>query len=79
MSTDRIARLANQIALFMASQPPERGAAGVASHINDFWEPRMRRKLFALIAAGGAELHPLVLAAAPAIRPPPADLSAAPE
>lgn len=71
MSTDRIARLANQIALFMATQPPAGAAAAVAGHINDFWDPRMRRQLFDLIGAGGAGLHPLVLAAAPAIRPAP--------
>jgi formate dehydrogenase subunit delta len=37
------ARMANQIATFFASKPREEGIAGVAEHINKFWEPRMRR------------------------------------
>ncbi len=70
MSADKIARMANQIATFMESKPHAEGVAGVASHINDFWEPRMRRQLFALLDAGGAGLRPLVIEAAAAIRRP---------
>ncbi|MCB1389342.1 MAG: formate dehydrogenase subunit delta [Rhodobacteraceae bacterium] len=70
MSADKIARMANQIATFMASKPHDEGVAGTAAHINDFWEPRMRRQLFALIDAGGAGLSPLVIEAAGAIRRP---------
>ncbi len=36
MSTDKIIRMANQIATFMASKPHDQGLDGVASHINDF-------------------------------------------
>lgn len=70
MSPDKMIRMANQIALFMASRPADKAAEGVALHISDFWEPRMRNQLFAHIAAGGADLHPLVLKAAPLIRRP---------
>ena len=70
MSADKITRMANQIATFMESKPHAEGVAGVASHINDFWEPRMRRQLFALLDAGGAGLRPLVIEAAAAIRRP---------
>ena len=70
MSADKIARMANDIAKFMESKPHAEGVALLASHINDFWEPRMRRQLFALIDAGGADLRPLVLEAAGAIRRP---------
>jgi formate dehydrogenase subunit delta len=69
MPDDKLIRMANQIARFMGSKPHDQAVAGVAQHISDFWEPRMRRQLFALIDAGGAGLDPLVLAAAPAIRP----------
>ena len=62
--------MANQIAAFFASQPHEDAVAGVAKHINDFWEPRMRRKFFALVDAGAAGLQPLVLEAAPKVRRP---------
>ena len=70
MSADRIARMANDIAKFMESKPHDEGVTLLASHINDFWEPRMRRQLFLLIDAGGADLRPLVMEAATAIRRP---------
>jgi formate dehydrogenase subunit delta len=70
MSADKIARMANQISQFMESKPHAEGLAGLAAHINDFWEPRMRRQLFDLIDAGGAGLRPLVLEAAAQIRRP---------
>lgn len=66
----KLAYMANQIATFFASKPHAEGVAGIAAHINDFWEPRMRRHLFAQIDAGGAGLHPLVMQAAGAIRRP---------
>ncbi|MDP3262248.1 MAG: formate dehydrogenase subunit delta [Tabrizicola sp.] len=70
MSAEKLVHMANQIALFMESKPHDEGVQGVASHINDFWEPRMRRQLFDLIDAGGTGLRPLVLEAANAIHRP---------
>ena len=70
MSHDKLVYMANQIATFFESKPHAEGVAGVASHINDFWEPRMRRHLFELVDAGGTGLKPLVLEAAPAMRRP---------
>lgn len=70
MSADKIVRMANDIAKFMESKPHAEGMSLLASHINDFWEPRMRRQLFQLLDAGGAGLRPLVLDAAGAIRRP---------
>lgn len=70
MSADKLVHMANQIATFMESKPHAEGVAGLASHINDFWEPRMRRQLFAVLDAGGAGLRPLVLEAASQIRRP---------
>jgi formate dehydrogenase subunit delta len=70
MSADKIARMANQIAQFMESKPREEGLAGLSSHINDFWEPRMRTQLFALLDQGGAGLRPLVIEAASRIKRP---------
>jgi formate dehydrogenase subunit delta len=55
--------MANQIAAFFKSQPGAGGAEKVAAHLNDFWEPRMRRQLLAHIANGGAGLDPLVIEA----------------
>ena len=62
--------MANQIAKFMESKPHAEGVALLASHINDFWEPRMRIQFFEVIDAGGAGLRPLVLEAAPQIKRP---------
>ncbi|MDI6025484.1 formate dehydrogenase subunit delta [Corticibacterium sp. UT-5YL-CI-8] len=73
MSHSKITRMANQIAIFFHSKPREEGIAGVADHINKFWEPRMRRQLFEFIDAGGSDLDELVMAAAPGIHRPAAD------
>ncbi len=51
---------ANQIALFFASYPRDEAVAGVADHLQKFWEPRMRRQIIDYVAAGGAGLHELV-------------------
>jgi formate dehydrogenase subunit delta len=60
----------------MESKPRDEGVALLASHINDFWDPRMRRQLFEIIDAGGAGLRPLVMEAAGAIRRPQAEQAA---
>ena len=70
MSAEKLVHMANQIAMFMESKPHAEGVAGISSHINDFWEPRMRLQLFEIIDAGGAGLRPLVMEAASAIRRP---------
>ena len=67
---DKIVRMANQIGTFFLSKPHDEGVAGVAEHINKFWEPRMRRQLFEVVDSGGGTLLPLVLEAATEIRRP---------
>lgn len=73
MSAEKITRMANQIAMFMETKPEAEGVAGLAAHINDFWEPRMRRQFFEIVDAGGTGLRPLVLKAASSIRRPAAE------
>jgi formate dehydrogenase subunit delta len=70
MATDTLVRMANQIATFFHSMPEAERVPGVATHINKFWEPRMRAQLFELIDQGGEGLDPLVLEAAAQIRRP---------
>lgn len=74
MSTEntnaKLIYMANQIATFFQTQPANEAAQGVATHINKYWEPRMRRKLFEHIDGGGEGLNPLVLEAALKIRRP---------
>ncbi|MCB6178079.1 formate dehydrogenase subunit delta [Rhodobacter sp. Har01] len=70
MSADKLIYMANQIAKFFESMPEDQAVKGVAGHINDFWEPRMRRQLFQVLDAGGQGLRPMVVEAAKAIRRP---------
>ncbi|WP_267555310.1 formate dehydrogenase subunit delta [Rhizobium rhizogenes] len=62
--------MANQIATFFKTQPASEAVQGVATHINKFWEPRMRRQLFEIIDQGDSGLSPLVLEAALLIHRP---------
>lgn len=66
----KITRMANQIGLFFQSRPHQEGVAGVAEHINKFWEPRMRRQFFEVIEAGDNSLLPIVREAADSVRRP---------
>lgn len=64
MSSKDIVRMANDIGHFFAAYPHDEALAGVRSHIRDFWDPRMKKELRALVAQGGQGLEPLVLEAA---------------
>ena len=69
-TTEKLVRMANQIATFVLSQPEAVRIEGVANHINKFWEPRMRRDLFDHIDKGGEGLLPLVMEASRVIKRP---------
>ena len=69
-TAEKLKRMANQIATFFHSKPREEGVAGVAEHINKFWEPRMRRQLFEMLDGKEDGFDELVIAAAPKIRRP---------
>lgn len=56
---DKLAMMANQIAQFFGSYPHDEAVAGVASHIEAFWTPRMRETLKAGMSEL-ADLDPLV-------------------
>jgi formate dehydrogenase subunit delta len=53
----------NQIAQYFSSYPHEEAVAGVAEHIQKFWEKRMRQQLNDYIASGGGGLNELALEA----------------
>lgn len=62
MSPDKLQRMANDIARNLAALGD--GAPGaIAEHLRQFWTPRMRAELLALVDAGGEGLEQLVLAA----------------
>jgi len=60
MSPDRLIYMANQIGKFFQSQGQDKAVPGIAEHIKKFWDPRMRRAIFAHLEAGGAGLDPPV-------------------
>ena len=65
MDAAKLVTMANQIASFFATEPDrEIAVAGTANHIRKFWEPRMRRSLFAALDASDDHgMHELVVAA----------------
>lgn len=69
MQADKLVRMANQISLFMESKPDEEALDGLAAHINDFWDPRMRRQFVdAMAADSDLPARDLVRRALPLIR-----------
>lgn len=56
-------RLVNNIAVQFGYLPTEEAAAAVANHINRFWDPRMKRRLFELAVTDKQELDPVAAAA----------------
>jgi formate dehydrogenase subunit delta len=62
-TNDRLVYMANQIGKFFESQGHDKAVPGIAEHIRKFWDPRMRKMIFAHLDAGGADLAPNVLEA----------------
>ncbi|MFN3891535.1 MAG: formate dehydrogenase subunit delta [Beijerinckiaceae bacterium] len=59
MNAEKLVYMANQIANFFRTQADEAAVAGVADHIRSFWNPAMRRDIYAHLRAGGEGLEPL--------------------
>ena len=56
MDAHKLCRMANEIASFFDGDPDKKvAAAGVASHLKRFWDPRMRRALVAWVDGHGGE------------------------
>ena len=70
MNIDNLVRMANQIGTFFASFPDrEEAHTGIAMHIQRYWEPRMRTRLYEHVdSTRGAGLEPIVLSALAAPR-----------
>jgi formate dehydrogenase subunit delta len=65
---DTLVRMANDIGKFFRSQGEERGVAGITDHVKKFWEPRMKKQIFAHLEQGGDGLDPMVLKALKKLR-----------
>ncbi|HEV7431646.1 MAG TPA: formate dehydrogenase subunit delta [Steroidobacteraceae bacterium] len=69
MSAERLVQMANDIGHFFAAEPQRADAiAGIAAHIQRFWDPRMRRQILAHLHAGGEGLEELPRAAVASLR-----------
>jgi formate dehydrogenase subunit delta len=70
MDIENLIHMANRIGDFFQALPDrDEALAGIADHIRKFWDPRMRRQLYAALDAGeGAQLHEIVRAAVDAHR-----------
>ena len=66
-------RMANQIADFFRSYPHDDAVKEAATHLNNYWDPRMRKHLFDYLAKGGEGLDPLIIEAAAQVRKPKVD------
>ena len=56
MNNDNLIRMVNRIGAFFAARPDrEEAMRDLAQHVRRFWEPRMRKQLFAHIDEHGGE------------------------
>jgi formate dehydrogenase subunit delta len=69
MSPDKLVMMANQIGTFFLSQGPGQAVDGIANHLKQFWDPRMRAAIVAHLRAGGSGLLPEVRAAVERLAP----------
>jgi formate dehydrogenase subunit delta len=60
MSTEKLVRMANQIASFFRSYPEDEAIHGIHDHLVAFWTPNMRAALLAHVNHGDQELDSLV-------------------
>jgi len=69
MQPDKLVMMANQIAKFFEAQGEARAVPQIANHIQQFWDPRMRRGITLHVEQGGSGLDPLALAAIKQLKP----------
>jgi formate dehydrogenase subunit delta len=65
MDLENLIHMANRIGDFFQALPDRAEAeTGIADHLKKFWDPRMRRQIYAALDAGEcAALHEIVRAA----------------
>ena len=61
MDTNKLITMANQIGQYFESYPEDEALIGIRQHIQQFWEPRMRKQIMDYIQEGGEGIMPLVL------------------
>ncbi len=63
MESADLIRMANQITGYFEFYPKAEALDGIAKHIHNTWEPRMRNAMKGIIDDGGEELKPLFVEA----------------
>lgn len=65
MNIQQLIKMANNIASFFEAEPDtKKGAKGIADHLKNFWDPRMRREILRYTdEQGGTGLKGIVLEA----------------
>jgi formate dehydrogenase subunit delta len=61
-------RLVNKVVVHFGYLSTEQAVTEVANHVEKFWDPRMKRRLFELVDAQAGEFEPVALAAAARLR-----------
>jgi len=69
MDPDRLVAMANQIVTFFRAQGDAAVVDGVENHLRKYWDPRMRRKIVAVLERGGEGLAPGVREAVRRLEP----------
>jgi formate dehydrogenase subunit delta len=64
----KLVHMANQIGAFFATQREEIRIPGIAEHIGQFWNRKMRRDIYQHLDHGGEGLAPTVVAALQQLR-----------
>lgn len=58
MHSDYLTRMANDIGhFFVSASSPDEAARSIQTHIQRFWDPRMRSAIIAHYRAGGSDLE----------------------
>ncbi len=68
MQQNKLVMMANQIAEFHRRKPLEEAARAVETHLERFWDPRMREAIRAHLGAGGEGLSAIARAAVERLR-----------
>ena len=61
MDRSQLVRMANQIARYFEVYPNAEALDGIAKHIHNTWERRMRNEMKAIVDEGGEGLSPLCM------------------
>jgi formate dehydrogenase subunit delta len=74
MALEHLIAMANDISHYFAADPQhEVAVAGIANHIQRYWDPRMRRQILAHLKTGGEGLEPLAREALARVTAPAAE------